>query len=531
MNNAHAKIYGYDNPEELIGKTWEIFYEEKELRKFKQEIMPALWKNGQWRGEVIAKKRDGSTYPQEISLNTITDGGIVCVVRDITERKQAEEQLIYNALHDPLTSLPNQALFMDRLERMLAQTKRREDYHFAVLFLDLDRFKVVNDSLGHIVGDQLLIAIARRLQTCLDSNDTVARLGGDEFTILLNIKKVSDATDAAQRIQQSLTLPFTLNGQEIFTTASIGIALSFMGYHQPEDLLRDADAAMYRAKFLGKARHQVFNKAMHTQAVELLQLETDLRRAIEHQEFVVYYQPIVLLDTGKVIGFEALVRWQHPSRGLIFPNEFIPIAEETGLIVPIGQLVLREACRQVRVWQMEFSLPLTISVNFSSKQFQPDLVEHIQGIVQDTGLDALSLKIEITENVLMETESLTQMFQLQALGIQLYMDDFGTGYSSLSYLHRFPINVLKIDRSFVSTIAGTARGENSAIAGTIIKLADNLGIDAIAEGIETAEQLHQLKTLGCKYGQGYFFSKPVDSKTAETLLLSPCQQIHDYTTN
>jgi len=378
---------------------------------------------------------------------------------DVTERKIAEEQLLHDAFHDALTGLPNRALFIERLGQALNSANQQQDYLFAVLFLDLDRFKVVNDSLGHLIGDQLLTALVRRLKASVRPGDTVARLGGDEFTILLTrIQDISDATVIAERIQKEMALPFNLSGHEVFITTSIGIALSTIGYDRPEDLLRDADTVMYRAKALGKARHEVFDKTMHAQAVTLLQLENDLRRAVdrlstevssevdssvEHcQELQLHYQPIVSLETGRFTGFEALLRWQHLERGLISPEEFIPLAEETGLIIPIGYWVMREACRQLQAWQEEFSKdpPLMISVNLSGKQFsQPDLIEQIEQILRETGLSACSLKLEITESILMENaeSAAAVLLRMRALGIQLYIDDFGTGYSSLGYLHRF----------------------------------------------------------------------------------------------
>jgi diguanylate cyclase (GGDEF)-like protein/PAS domain S-box-containing protein len=446
---------------------------------------------------------------------------------DISGRKQVEEQLLHDALHDALTGLPNRALFMDRLGRAVERAKRQAEYCYAVLFMDFDRFKVVNDSLGHTVGDDLLIGIARRLEGCLRPTDTVARLGGDEFVILLDgIRDVEDATRVADRIQKELAVPFPLNGQEVFTTVSIGIALSTPGYDRPEDLLRDADTVMYRAKALGRARHEVFDQVLHADAVALLQLETDLRRAVERREFLVYYQPIVSLKTGRMAGFEALVRWQHPQRGLILPEEFITVAAETGLMVPIGWLVLRDACRQMSIWQARFSTkaPMTISVNFMGNQFgQPRLVEQIKCVLQETGLDARRLRLEITEREITENAEAAALMlsRLRALDIQLHIDDFGTGYSSLSMLHRFPIDALKIDRSFVTRM-GTD-DESAEIVQTIVTLAHNLGMDVIAEGVETAAQLGYLRTCGCDYGQGYLFSKAVDAAHAETLITAEPQ--------
>lgn len=441
---------------------------------------------------------------------------------EINERNIAEEKLLHDALHDSLTSLPNRSLFMEQLGYAIIRAKQRQNYLFAVLFLDLDRFKVVNDSLGHLIGDQLLIAFVRRLEVCLRPKDMVARLGGDEFVILLeDIKDINDATQIADRIQKELHLPFILNGHEIFITTSIGIALSTASYDQPEEILRDADTVMYRAKALGKARYEVFDKAMHERAVELLQLENDLRRVLERQELQICYQPIVALKTGRINGFEALVRWQHPQRGLVSPMDFIPIAEETGLIVPIGYWVLQEACCQIRAWQEHFvsTEPLTISVNFSGKQFaQPDFIQKIEQILTETGLDGHTLKLEITESVLIENAaSAAAMFlQLKKLGVQVYIDDFGTGYSSLSYLHRFPIDVLKIDRSFVSRMSDN--NNNSEIVRTIVTMADNLNMKVIAEGIETGEQLNQLREMRCEDGQGYLFAKPLTIEAVAALL-------------
>ncbi|MFP4103196.1 sensor domain-containing protein, partial [Coleofasciculus sp.] len=443
-------------------------------------------------------------------------------ISDITPRKTVEEQLFHDALHDNLTGLPNRTFFIERVDHAIQLAKRNQDYLFAVLFLDLDRFKMVNDSLGHDVGDQLLIATARQLEKCLRTADTVAHLSGDKFTILLeDIKDIKDATRVAERIQVTLKSPLNLNNHEVFTSASIGIALSSTGYERTEDILRDADIAMYRAKELGKARHEIFDKIMHARTLELLTLENDLRRALERQEFEVYYQPITLLVTGTLTGFEALVRWRHPERGLVSPIEFIPVAEDTGLIIPLGEWVLYEACRQLRMWQTQFPTPepLKMSVNLSGKQIKdPDLIEQIDHILAETGLDGSFLKLEITESILMENaETVTQMLlQLRARHIQLSVDDFGTGYSSLSYLHRFPVNTLKIDRSFVSQM--NLENHNTEIIRTIITLAHSLRMDVIAEGVETPEQLTELKRLNCEQGQGYLFSKPLTKGAAGLLL-------------
>jgi predicted signal transduction protein with EAL and GGDEF domain len=373
-----------------------------------------------------------------------------------------------------------------------------------------------------MVGDQLLVGIAHRLEACLRPGDTVARLGGDEFTILLeDLAENEDAIEVARRVQEAVTQPFNIGGHEVFTTASIGIALSTPGYERAEDLLRDADTAMYRAKVQGKKRHVVFDKAMHDRAMELLQLETDLRRALQRREFFINYQPIVSLETGKVSSFEALVRWRHPERGLVMPGEFITVAEETGLIIPLGQWVLAEACRQMREWQKHYYIDeeITVSVNLSSRQFsQADLIDQVSSVLRETGLPSSNLKLEITESMVMENidTAIGMLTQLRNLGVGLSIDDFGTGYSSLSYLHRFPIDTLKIDRSFVTQM--TDNTENAEIVRTIVTLARSLAMNVIAEGVETVAQLMQLRDLGCDFGQGYLFSKAVGAPAALELM-------------
>lgn len=432
--------------------------------------------------------------------------------------QESKDHFRHAAFHDELTDLPNRALLTEHIKLAIERPRSRDEQFFALLFLDLDRFKNINDSLGHIAGDQLLVATARCLEDCMRPMDTVARLGGDEFAILLDgLDHVNDAILVAERIQQSLTRPFMLNGHEVFVTTSIGITFSNGGYEDPENVLRDADTAMYRAKESGKARYEVFNSTMHSRAVALLKLENDLRRAIERQEFNVYYQPIIDLATDEVSGFEALVRWYHPDRGLVPPDEFIAIAEETGLIVEVGSMVLREACRQLCEWQAAPGLKsLTVAVNLSAKQFaQQDLVNQVKEILRETGLEPRYLKLEITETVVMENAEVARnmLSQLCALGVQLSIDDFGTGYSSLSYLHKFPVTALKIDRSFIGRMG--AHGENCEVVKTINTLANNLGMSVVAEGIETEDQLMQLKAMGCDYGQGYIFSRPLTAETAK----------------
>jgi diguanylate cyclase (GGDEF)-like protein/PAS domain S-box-containing protein len=442
---------------------------------------------------------------------------------DITEGK----------VSDPLTNLPNRLLFLDRLGRLMRHSKRHPERAFAVLFLDLDSFKMINDSLGHFVGDQLLLGVAKRLESCLRDTDTVARpgqegftlarMGGDEFTVLLDeIKAPSDANHAAERILKELTAPFLINGKEIFTSASIGIALSGPTYQQPEEVMRDADTAMYHAKSLGKSRYEVFDADMRATVTARLELETDLRRALERGELHNVYQPIVALETGQIVGFEALMRWQHPTRGLIGPEIFIPVAEETGLIRDLGWWSLGEACRRLGEWRSQVGADrdLIVSVNLSIKQFtQPKLVENMGILLRDLGIPPSALKLEITESTVMEdpVAAVEMLQQMKNMGIRLAIDDFGTGYSSLSYLHRFPLDTLKIDRSFIS---GEAKGLNGIeIARTVMPLAKNLRLDVIAEGVETAEQAQELRKLNCKYAQGYYFSGPISAEEAGAMLV------------
>ncbi|MEP6818822.1 MAG: EAL domain-containing protein [bacterium] len=436
--------------------------------------------------------------------------------------EENKEHFRHAAFHDALTGLPNRPLLLDHLRLAIERSKLNHNHLFAVLFIDLDRFKNINDSLGHNTGDQLLVAIARRIAGCLRPTDTVARLGGDEFAILLDgLENWTIATDVAERVQTELLKPFSLNGHEVYTTASIGIRLSMDGREDAAKMLRDADTAMYRAKDSGKARHELFHSAMHTRAVALLKLENDLRRAIEREEFCVHYQPIMSIETEVLTGFEALVRWNHPERGLVMPDEFIPIAEETGCITEIGAVVLRAACKQMRQWHAALGREsLTISVNLSGKQLtQTNLIQQIQETLEQTGLKPGCLRLEITESVVMENAELATntLLQLRKLGVHLSIDDFGTGYSSLSYLHRFPVNTLKIDRSFIGRMA--KGDENSEIVRTICTLANNLGMEVVAEGVETREQLELLRSLKCEYGQGYLFSRPVDAKTATKLVI------------
>ena len=441
---------------------------------------------------------------------------------EIKERKQIEEQLRHNSLHDALTNFPNRTFLMEHLELALKRMQREKNYLFAVLFIDLDRFKVINDSLGHQVGDQLLVAITHKFATIVRASDMIARLGGDEFVILLDpIKNIRDAIRIAERINKELQSPLELETCQVFTTASIGIVLSSTNYHQGSELLRDADIAMYRAKTRGKARYELFDQEMYDQALMRLQLEHDLYKALENQEFQVYYQAIVSLETGKITGFEALMRWLHPKKGLISPAKFLPIAEETGLILSIGESILYSACQQMSQWQTRFSMAnsLTISVNLSVKQLKdPSFLEKVDKILHQTSLEGKSLQLEITESMLMENldELKDILWQLKAREIDLSIDDFGTGYSSLSYLHRLPIKNLKIDRSFISSMG--QEQDSRDIVQIIINLARQLDMTMIAEGIESSEQLNQLKVLKCDRAQGFLLSKPLPPNEAEKLL-------------
>lgn len=445
--------------------------------------------------------------------------------REIIERQRVQQQLVYDALHDGLTGLANRTLLMERIDFAIKHAKRHSGYMYALLFIDLDRFKIINDSLGHSVGDQLLVAVSNLLKDCLRESDIVARLGGDEFVILLDgIRDPQDAILIGERIQQKLRSPFALEGQSIFTSASIGIVFNTNGYKSATDVLRDADIAMYRAKAKGKACYEIFNPTMYYEALKLVELENNLRLALEREEFVLHYQPIIFLENNELVGFEALIRWRHPTRGFISPIEFIPIAEDTGLILEIGEWLLREACKQLSKWQQQFkSIPqvafLKMSINLASLQLQePEFINKLDQILQETGLDGNCLRLEITESVLIEPGGSVQntLKQIRNRNIKLSIDDFGTGYSSLSYLRRFPIDNLKIDRSFIEQMNFDA--ENFEIVRIIITLAKTLGMDAISEGVETPQQLSQLKALGCEFGQGFLFAKPLPPLTVESML-------------
>jgi diguanylate cyclase (GGDEF)-like protein/PAS domain S-box-containing protein len=528
INPAAARMTGWDI-DELSGQRLHDFlhHSKPDGTPYPSEECPiyAVFKTGATlsRDNEVFWRKDGTHFPVEYVSTPIVEGdkilGAVVTFKDITERKALEKKLQYQAFHDPLTDLPNRALFMDRLGHALARAGQQAS-EVAVLFTDLDNFKVINDSLGHEAGDQLLVAVAERLKACLRPVDTVARLGGDEFTLLLEgVTGVSDAARVAERIAQELRAPFALEAQEVFATTSTGIAVSSSAQGQPTDLLRHADLAMYRAKSKGKACYEVFEPSMSIDALERLELETELRRALGREEFRVYYQPEILLESGDIVGMEALVRWEHPEHGLLLPQEFLPIAEESNLIMPIGQWVLREACKQLRTWQEQYPniAPLVMSVNLSTREFfQPSLIAEI---LRETGVDPRTLQLEITEGAVAYDNAQNAnntLWNLKTLGVQLAIDDFGMGYSSLSYLKRFPVDLLKIDRSFVRELGKDLK--DTKIVAAIIHLAGALDLKVIAEGVETAEQVEQLRKMECDMVQGSYFSKPLPSGAVSDLL-------------
>ncbi len=541
VNNALSEIFGYAE-EEFLARDFQSMIHEEDLGLALIKLHELL------SGKVPASQaerrfvhKSGAIVWVSWSVSRVAAGiaaeterpNLIFQIQDITDKKLAEEQLKYKATHDALTDLPNRALFMTRLEQALDKIKKYPTYKVSVLFIDLDRFKIVNDSLGHQIGDELLIGIAGRLRDCLRPSDLVARLGGDEFTILVEGRyDTNEVVRIAERINEKFALPFDLSGHEVFSSASIGILHAAENHRTPADMMRDADTAMYQAKRGGKARHEVFDRDMHVAVKETLQLETDLRHAVEKQQFEVFYQPIYTLSDGKLEGFEALARWEHETLGVISPAKFIPLAEEIGLIDHFGEQILRCACEQGQ--QLKAILPagepLSLSVNLSVKQFaNAALVKNIEKILRETAFDARNLRLEITETVFLEQgeRAVEMLHELRQIGVEINIDDFGTGYSNLNYLTRLPITTLKIDRSFIAPIE--ASGKNTEILQTIVMLARNLGMRVIAEGVETEAQLEQLKKLNCEAAQGYYFAKPMSFADAKNFLTKKSQDIEPAT--
>ncbi len=526
-NSEFANMAGFEKNVIENQKSWLHFVDEKTQRKvLNGEATPGHPECNQIAPhfECTFTDKEGTQKDMLCSLADIpgSEKSVVSLA-DISELKEAERQIYHQAFHDTLTGLPNRALFMEHLSMALKRAKRRDDYFFAVLYLDIDRFKLVNDSLGHSVGDRLIRAFASRIQASQRDLDILARFGGDEFVILLeDIENSEYASGVADRLQQELKRPFMIENKEVFAPASFGVVLNTRDYDDPEDIIRDADAAMYHAKENGKAQYKIFDKTLHKKALHLLERETDLRKAVTRDEFENHYQPIVDLQSASLVGFEALIRWNHPELGLIYPGSFISIAEETGLIIPITKLIAQQACEDLCRWQDQLrdELKLTMNINLSSKHFlSPTLLEDIKEILKQTGMPPDQLKLEITETALMEDadETIRLVHRLKDLGLHLVIDDFGTGYSSLSYLQRLPIDTLKVDRSFVSRIQSQPDG-NRNIVEAIISLAHRLKMMVVAEGVETEEQFAILLEMNCQFGQGYLFSKPLSKPVIDELI-------------
>ena len=523
VNHAFTAITGFTS-EEAIGKNPRMLSAKTQDQKFYEEMWAAVKPMGHWQGEIWNRRKNGQIYPTWLTLSSVRNASgeitnYVGISQDITVRKEAEQRLAYLANHDALTGLPNRTLFNDRLNHALAHGERYKQ-GLAILFLDLDRFKVINDTLGHDIGDQLLQNLAQRLTKSLRGSDTVARWGGDEFTILVDeLDSPQDAVAVARRVLDVLTEPFLLNGHEIFVTGSIGITLYPKDGRDAQVLLSNADAAMYRAKEKGGNNYQFYTAAMNASALDRLRLESDLRRALEREEFFLHYQPKVDIRSGRIVGVEALIRWDHPTLGMVSPQQFIPLAEETGLIIPIGEWVLRTACTQNQAWHSAGACSIRVAVNISAQQFKKEnLTETVTRILDETGLPHDLLELEITESVMMQDmeRAIAVLSELSARGIRFSIDDFGTGYSSLVYLKRLPIDILKIDRSLVSQMPEDP--DDTAIAAAIISMGKSLNLQVIAEGVETEQQLAFLLQQGCDEAQGFLFSRPVAADKMTELL-------------
>jgi diguanylate cyclase (GGDEF)-like protein/PAS domain S-box-containing protein len=519
LNDAHARIYGYEDARDLVGRSWRELYAEDEVRRFEEAVMPAFRRDGGWRGEAVGRRRDGSRFAQEVSLTALAEGGLVCVVRDITDRKEAEEKITALAYRDTLTGLPNRRLFDDRLQVPLAQAHRYR-HRLAVFFLDLDSFKDVNDKLGHAAGDGLLRAVSERLSACVREGDTVARLAGDEFTLLLpGVHYTEDVVKVADKVFEAMRRPFLVQGREIRITASGGVCLYPEDGTDPESLLKRADTAMYRAKERGRDNYQLYSPAMTAPPVDTASLETNLRGALARNELALYYQPCLDLASGRIVAVEALLRWQHPSLGLVFPKDFLSLADFTGLILPMGEWVLGTACRQVLSWRGDCAPALEVAVNLAAHELrEPGVVAEVERALRQSGLPPESLRLEVPEGYAMQNAELVleTLRGLKALGVRIAIDGFGAGFSSLAHLRRLPVDALKLDLSFVRDT--TSDPDDASLVTAVIAVAHSLRLKVVAQGVETEDQLALLRSLHCDEVQGYLWSPPVPPAACSRLL-------------